>query len=309
MSFQRLYRIGLILALIIALSLLLAQGLVRFDPYRLAQVPMAWRLNRNPGLADRLVLYSGEAAAWRETFRLGVDLAQGIVTVVERLETLGWWEGLLEWVDRIPGALPFFRSIVDLARDFIALDAALGDLSEAVWVAEPLASIQARDWLDRARLAQVDAGVADILVVMTAVQEQLDRVAERIRRVDRMVETADLLLKLEDAFRSNPLLPQRLAARLEEAVETWRTLASDFERVSGQIRADREVLAAIRLWYARAETVDRAVTTSVAWEAATWIETRTTWFLTGLAVALAMAIGGRIGAYRSGALRNPTGEE
>jgi len=130
-SFQRLYRIGLTLALILALSLLLAQALVRFDPYRLAQVPMAWSLTRNPGLPDRLVLYSSEAAAWRETFRLGVDLAQGIVTVVERLETLGWWEGLLEWVDRIPGALPFFRSIVDLARDFIALDAALGDLSEA----------------------------------------------------------------------------------------------------------------------------------------------------------------------------------
>jgi hypothetical protein len=299
---RHLYRIGLVLSLILALGLFLAQSVVRFDPYRLAQRPMAWTLNRNPGLPDRLVLYSGEADAWRETFRLGVDFAVGILTVVERLETLGWWEGLLAWIDRIPGALEFFESIVDLARDFVALDVALGELAEAAWVAEPLTSIQARAWLDREQLARVDAGIGDILVVMTAVHERLDRVAERIRKVDRMVETADLLLKLEEAHQSNPLLPKKLVDRLEGAVATWRALADDFDRVSGQIRSDRKALEGIRLWYARAERVDRALTTSVVWEIATWIEARTTWGLTGLALALTMAVVGRMKADRTGAL-------
>lgn len=299
MSFRTLYRIGLIAALIIALSVLLAQSLVRFDPYRLAQMPIAWTLDRNPDLPDRLVLYSGEAAQWRETFRLGVNLALGIVTVVERLETLGWWEGLLEWVDRIPGALESFQSIVDLARDFIALDVALGELAEAAWVADPLASIQARDWLDREQLATMDKGIGDILVVMTAVHEQLDRVAERIRQVDQMVRTAGLLLKLKEARTSNPLLPKRLVDRFEEAVETWWTLADDFDRVSGQIRADRKALEAIRFWYQRATSVDRVLTTSVVGEVATWIEAETTWFLTVLALALTLMIVGLAGKRRS----------
>ncbi len=299
MSFRTLYRVGLIVSLVIALSLLLVQGLVQFNPYRLAQVPMAWTLDRNPGLPDRLVLYGGEAAQWRETFRLGVDLALGIVSVVERLETLGWWERLLEWIDRIPGALEFFESIVDLARDFIALDVALGELAEAAWIADPLTSIRARDWLDREHLARVDAGIDDILVVMDAVHAQLDRAAERIRRVDRMVQTADLLLKIEEARKSNPLLPKKLMDWLKEAVATWRTLADDFDRVSGQIRADRKALEAIRLWYGRAERVDRALTTSVVWEAATWIEAQMTWFLTGLALSLTLMVVGLVGTRRA----------
>jgi hypothetical protein len=299
MNYRWLYRVGLSLALIIAVGLLLSLAWVRFDPYRMAQIPMARTLDRNPGLPGRLVLYGGEAAQWRETFRLGVDLARGIVSVVERLETLGWWEDLLEWVDRIPGALEFFRSIADLSRDFIALDAALGDLAEATWIAEPLTSIREREWLDRGALARVDEGIGDILVVMTAVAERLDRVSERIRRVDRMVETADLLLKLEEARTSNPLLSKKLVDWLRDAVETWRTLADDFDRVSDQIRADRRALETIRLWYARAERVDRAVATSGVGDIAAWIEGRTTDFLVGLALSLTLMTVGLVGKRRA----------
>jgi hypothetical protein len=299
MNYRWLYRIGLILTLIIALSLGVAKGWVRFDPYRLAQIPMARTLARNPGLPDRLVIYGGEAAQWRETFRLGVDLAQGIVSIVERLETLGWWEGLLEWVDRIPGTLEFFQSVVDLSHDFIALDAALGDLSEAAWIADPLTAIREREWLDREALARVDEGMGDILVVMTTVAERLARVSERIRRVDRMVETADLLLKLDEARKSNPLLPKKLVDWLRDAVETWRTLADDFDRVSDQIQSDRKALETMRRWYARAKKVNRAMTTSVVWEIATWIETRATYFLIALALSLTVMIAGLIGKRRA----------
>jgi len=296
--YKWLFRTGRNLAILIILTVLVAQGISRFDSYRFAEDKITSILQSNPGFEDQLIAYSDVASQWKDFVK--PEIAQSIINLgIDPLKSLEVWDDLLKLAGTVPGGRAFLENVDKLTHTIVSLTESLDKVAQAPTTAADFRSLRNKDnFLGRERLRQIYDNSSSLAEGLNGVSQGLRTASDYIRKVTDTPQRPEILKKLDEARAfAPPGVLQDLSDDLYRGIEAWSEMPNILDSIQEKIDADVKTLNSIRSWYKFAEIVDTALDYLYIRSMAEWINSRLGVLLEILTICIAVSVGGLAGSF------------